>query len=44
MWPFKKKFPPLESLPAEDEWSVGQGERDGQAMIVLVMRGLAKSG
>lgn len=44
MWPFKKKFPPLESLPAEDEWSVGQGENDGKPMIGLVMRVLAKSG
>jgi hypothetical protein len=34
MWPFKRKFPPLESLPAEDEWSVGQGEHDGKPMIV----------
>lgn len=24
MWPLKKKFPPLESLSDEDEWSVGQ--------------------
>lgn len=34
MWPFKKKFPPLESLPVEDEWAVGQSECDGKPIMV----------
>ena len=35
MWPFsKKKFPPLESLPVEDVWSVAQGQKEGKPMIV----------
>ena len=37
MWPFSKKyFPPLNSLPAEEEWSVAQGIRNGKPMILRV--------
>jgi len=34
LWPFKKKFLPLESIPIEDLWSVGRGPIDGTPMIV----------
>jgi hypothetical protein len=35
-WFSKKKFPPIESLPAEDQWSLGQGQHDGKPMFVRI--------
>jgi hypothetical protein len=35
-WFSKKKFPALDSLPAEDLWAVSQGENDGKPMIVRI--------
>lgn len=32
----KKKIPSLEALPAEDRWSLAQGENNGRPMIVRV--------
>ncbi len=34
MWPFKKKFRPLESLPAEDFWSVASGKYEGKPIVI----------
>src|SRR5438477_8193661 len=33
---FSKNFPTLESLSAEDQWAVAQGENNGNPMIVRV--------
>ena len=35
-WFSKKKYPVLDTLPAEDRWAVAQGENDGKPMIVRV--------
>jgi hypothetical protein len=41
MWPFKRTYPDKQSLVLIDSWSVSQGRRGANPMIVRLNRGVA---
>lgn len=44
MWPFKKKTPSLDRLPIDGPWSIGEGQNDGNVMIVRSNSGYREFG